>query len=1056
MKIIKCQAVAIAWFLIFFIAPVQSLKAQKYFFDNYGVRQGLSEQKVYTLLQDAKDYIWLGTVNGVSRFDGKKFENFTFRDSLAKGGVRSIFEDSYGDIWFGHLNGGITRYDGQKFHKAGFDSLNINGDITSIVQIGDKIWFTSVLDGAIQADIPVNDITHIRGKQFKGKDGLSDQVFGSSLNKDKSFICVSDLGLKRFNPDSMKFENYRMPHMTSYFSTWTLLEDKAGNMWFGTVNGGIYKYIMAESKMVFYDLIKNGFSSNSVMCITEDSRGGIWAGTWGGGIALFEDDKIRKFNTENGLKTTFIYDIIEDVEGNILIADQDNGLTIFKGEAFTTVNEKEILPDPAVNAIFVDKSGNLWLGTKSGISRHNPVSDEKAVIYNQESDLISENIKFFREDKDGNLWIGSRDGGVIKYNMNSSRFESQPFINSKFNGTVTALAIDKQNMLWIGTNDGIVKGNINDMNFQQYTLTDSLTFKVITALYCSLSGDLWIGNEFGSFTGLIRYDSETKKFSPVTLFRDIIPRAIVMDRDHVLWIGTGEGLYAYKDEKIIDIVTQDDGLLSNTINLLSVGKDGSIYIGTNKGLNRYFPEIKRTFSYSERNGFPGIETKPNAVFNSPEGEIWFGTANGATRFNPDKAVIRSNQPLTHIKELRVNYEAREMIPDLKLRYNENSILFDYYSICLTNPDVVRYKVKLEGADEDWRPITDQTQAIYSPLPSGKYTFMVIAFNSQGIWNKVPVTYHFSIKPPFWLTWWFIASCLALAGIGVVSYIKIREKNLVREKKILEHKVEERTAEVVQKSVEIEEKNRDITASIRYAERIQRAMLSDEDTFPETFILYMPKDIVSGDFYWMYDNGEKKFMAACDCTGHGVPGAFMSIIGYNSLNKVVKEYGITDPGPILDKLNDEIVAALMQRHEETIKDGMDMALISFDRKNFIMEFAGAYNPLYVVRKGEIFTYKSDRFPIGMSSQRAKKSFQTQIVDIRPGDMIYMASDGYADQFGAITAKKFKSGNVKKLLCQIWDLPVEEQKARLCKEILEWKGDYPQIDDILFIGSRVPEI
>ncbi len=187
-----------------------------------------------------------------------------------------------------------------------------------------------------------------------------------------------------------------------------------------------------------------------------------------------------------------------------------------------------------------------------------------------------------------------------------------------------------------------------------------------------------------------------------------------------------------------------------------------------------------------------------------------------------------------------------------------------------------------------------------------------------------------------------------------------------------------------------------------------------------------------------------------------PGHSCRLFGHNSLNKVVREYGITEPGPILDQLNDEIVNALMQRHEETIKDGMDMALISFDRKRFVMEFAGAYNPLYVVRKGEIFTYKSDRFPIGMSSQHAKKSFQTQSVDIRPGDMVYMSSDGYADQFGSVTAKKYKSGNVKKLLCEIWNLPVNEQKARLEKEILDWKGDYPQIDDIMFIGSRIPEI
>jgi len=413
------------------------------------------------------------------------------------------------------------------------------------------------------------------------------------------------------------------------------------------------------------------------------------------------------------------------------------------------------------------------------------------------------------------------------------------------------------------------------------------------------------------------------------------------------------------------------------------------------------------------------------------------------------------EPLTHIMGMRVNYESRDMIPGMKLRYNERSILFDYYSICLTNPDVVRYKVKLEGADENWRPVTDQTRAIYSALSPGKYTFMVMARNSRGIWNSKPVTYHFIIKPPFYRTPWFIALCIILAAIGVVSYIKIREKNLIREKRILEAKVEERTAEVVQKSLEIEEKNRDITASIRYAERIQRAMLPREDSFHDTFVLYMPKDIVSGDFYWMYDNGDLQFIAACDCTGHGVPGAFMSIIGHNSLNKVVREYGIIRPGAILDQLNIEVVKALMQRHEETINDGMDLALIAFNRKKFTLEFAGAYNPLYVVRKGELFTYKGDRFPIGMSSAQSKKTFENQIINVQPGDMLYMSSDGYADQFGTREGKKYKSGNVKKLLAEIWDLPINEQRDRLKKEIIEWKGTLPQVDDIMLIGTRIPE-
>jgi ligand-binding sensor domain-containing protein/serine phosphatase RsbU (regulator of sigma subunit) len=1057
-NVIKRQTKFFVWLMLFLPVTILPVRGQKFFFDNYSIKQGLSEQKVYTLLQDSKDYIWLGTANGVSRFDGKKFENFTSRDSLATGGVRCIIEDSLGYIWFGHLNGGISRYNGRKFEQVAFDSLIITGDVTCIAQIKDKIWFTSPNDGAILADFPINDIKHITARQFRGKNGLSDQVFGASVNRDGTFICIADVGLRRYNPEDKKFENYRMPHMTTYFSSTCMLEDREGNIWFGTYNGGIYKYIMSQSKMEIIDLPKAGISSNWITCLTQDRKGRMWVGTWEGGIAVIEGDNLRKFNAENGLKPSRIYDIIEDIEGNILIADQNNGLTIFKGDAFVTINEKEILPDPNVNAIYQDKTGALWFGTNAGISRYYPGSDKKPVIYNEANNSIYEDIRFFREDTEGNLWIGANEGGVILFNMKTSKFEAQPYINSILykGGQVKALEIDRQNKLWIGTVEGVAVGTINEQNFARYTTMDSLTISLITALYCDPNGDMWIGTEpRGDKPGLIKYDAAKEDFNPISALPGIIPKTMVMDGKGILWIGTGQGLIAFKNDSVISTVTQDDGLLSNNINLLATGEDGSIYIGTNNGLNRYFPESKRIFSYTERNGFTGIEAKSNAVFKSPAGDLWFGTANGATQLSPDKTVTQGLEPLTHIMGMRVNYETREMIPGMKLSYNERSILFDYYSICLSNPDVVRYKVKLEGADEDWRPVTDQTRAIYSALPSGRYNFMVIASNSQGIWNSVPVTFYFIIKPPFYLTWWFILISIVLIVVIVVMYINIREQNLIKEKIVLEQKVKERTAEVVQKSMEIEEKNRDITASIRYAERIQRAMLPREDTFKETFVLFLPKDIVSGDFYWMYDNGDWQFIAAVDCTGHGVPGAFMSIIGHNSLNKVVREYGLTRPSAIVDQLNIEVMKSLLQRHEKAIMDGMDLALIAFNKKKFTLEFAGAYNPLYVVRKGEVFVYKGDRFPIGMTTMDEKKIFTNQLVDIQPGDMLYLCSDGYADQFGSADVKKFKSGNVKRILSEIWHLPVIEQKERLEKEIMEWKGDLGQVDDILFIGTKIPE-
>jgi ligand-binding sensor domain-containing protein/serine phosphatase RsbU (regulator of sigma subunit) len=1059
MNFIKGQVKYYAWPMFYLVLSGLPVSAQNYFFDNYGIKQGLSEQKVYKLLQDSKDYIWLGTANGLSRFDGKKFENFTSRDNLSSGGIVSIIEDSLGYIWLGHVNGGgVSRYNGRTFEKVSFDSLKITGDITSIVQVKNKIWFTSSTDGAIQADFPVNDIKHVKAKQFRGKEGLSDQVYGSSLNRDGSFICIADAGLRKYNSDERKFENYRMPHMTTYFNTTCLLEDKRDNLWFGTYHGGIYKYLMSESRMEVIDLPKAGIPSNWVYCLMEDSKGRIWVGTWGGGIAVFDNEKIIRFNASNGLKATKIYDIIEDVEGNILIADQDNGLTIYKGDAFETITDKAILPDLNVNTIIQDRKGAMWFGTNAGISRYSPENAGESKIFTKINNSLSSDVRFLKQDSTGNLWIGTNEAGVVMYNAKTSRFEAQPYINSIIyrDGQVKALEVDKQNNLWIGTNEGVAVGTINQQNFQRYILLDSLTVSGISSLYCDPSGGMWIGTlPVGDKPGLIRYDPLTKEFNPVSALRGIVPRAMVMDKEGVLWIGTGQGLIAYRNDTVLSAVTQDDGLLSNNINLLATGDDGSIYIGTNSGLNRYFPDSRKVFSYTQRNGFPGIETKQNAVYKGAAGDLWFGTANGATHLNPSDIANPTLEPLTHLMNMQVNYESREMKAGMSLNYNEKSILFDYYSICLTNPDVVRYKVKLDGADEGWRPVTDQTRAIYSALPPGRYTFNVIASNSQGIWNRKPASFHFVIKPPFYQTWWFVITSFAALVVIVVIYIKIREQNLIKEKVILEEKVEERTAEVVQKSMEIEEKNRDITASIRYAERIQRAMLPKEDTFEETFVLFMPKDIVSGDFYWMYDNGDWQFIAVVDCTGHGVPGAFMSIIGHNSLNKVVREYGLTRPSAIIDQLNIEVMKALLQRHEKAITDGMDLALIAFNKRNFTLEFAGAFNPMYLVRNGEVTVYRGDRFPIGMTTMDEKKSFTNQLVDIRPGDMIYMCSDGYADQFGSAEVKKFKSANVKKLLSLIGHLPVNEQKDRLEQELLAWKGNLEQVDDILFVGTKIPE-
>jgi ligand-binding sensor domain-containing protein/serine phosphatase RsbU (regulator of sigma subunit) len=1031
---------------------------QTYFFEKYGVEQGLSSSKVYTVIQDKNDRIWLGTESGVSRFNGSRFENFSSANGMAGGGVYSVAEDSLGRIWFGHLNGGLSLFDGRNFQRIKIDSVTITGDVTSIRQIGNYIWITTFSNGAIRFKFPEAGNTILKGKQYSGREGLSDQLSSSYLGRNKELYCiVPNAGIKKYNPAKDQFENYSPPGFPKYFAVISMFEDSKGDFWFGTHNGGLYRYFAATGEMKVYDY-RDGLSKNYVSYITEDYRGNIWVGTWGGGVTVFEGETMKVYDKSNGLEAITIHCIIEDKERNIIIADQYTGISIFKGDHFVTFSDPKILPDNSVFAVEEDELGRFWFGTNSGISVYDPEikNEAQAHIFDNETNAIGNKIRFIKSDKKGKIWIGTYGNGLSYYDLRSKKFIYDTRINGYLDPQriITALEIDKQNRLWIGNMDRLVVWDDSRQEILTYTQASGLAGNSIKVLYCDNDNNIWIGSEEKS--GLTKFNTAINKFTIINIGEGYVPLTITQTPDSRIWVGTISGLLGIENDSVSIILSEETGLLSNNIKLLQPEGNKFLYIGTNYGLNRYNLSDSVISSFTKRNGFPGIEASANASITDSKGNLWFGTANGVTRLAPGEMPPVDVKPQTHLNNMEVNYIPREMKKDLRLNYKENSIVFNYYSVSLVNPDAVKYKVMLKGAESNWRPATSQTMVDYPTLSPGHYTFRVKASNSYGYWNNEPVEYSFVIKPPFYQSPWFILSCIVLAAFGVVSYIKIRERNLIREKKILEAKVEERTAEVVQKSMEIEEKNRDITASIRYAERIQRAMLPREDTFPDTFVLFMPKDIVSGDFYWMYETGDLQFIAACDCTGHGVPGAFMSIIGHNSLNKVVREYGIVHPGSILNQLNVEVVRALMERNEETINDGMDMTLIIFNKKKFTLEFAGAYNPLYVIRQGELFIYKGDRFPIGMSSQEAKKNFLNQKIDISPGDMIYMCSDGYADQFGSKDSKKYKSGNVKKLLLSIWQLPVKQQRDKLRKEILDWKGDLPQVDDILFIGTRIPKL
>lgn len=291
---------------------------------------------------------------------------------------------------------------------------------------------------------------------------------------------------------------------------------------------------------------------------------------------------------------------------------------------------------------------------------------------------------------------------------------------------------------------------------------------------------------------------------------------------------------------------------------------------------------------------------------------------------------------------------------------------------------------------------------------------------------------------------------AVVGAFLILLVALLLLKMIKEKQKANRILEEKNELITQQKKEI-------TDSIRYASRIQRAILpSDEillQTLPQHFVLYLPRDIVSGDFFWLSQSGGKIVIVAADCTGHGVPGAFMSMLGVSFLYEIVNKEGIMQPASILNYLREHVKHTLSQTgKKDEAKDGMDISLCVFDPAEMKLEWAGAYNPLYLIRNGELIEYKADKMPIAIH-MIDHLPFTNHEIAVQKGDTFYISSDGYADQFGGTDGRKFMSKKYKEMLLQIWDKPMDEQKAIIQKAHLDWKGHHEQVDDILVFGVRV---
>ncbi|MBK8806391.1 MAG: SpoIIE family protein phosphatase [Bacteroidales bacterium] len=746
-----------------------------------------------------------------------------------------------------------------------------------------------------------------------------------------------------------------------------------------------------------------------------------------------------------------------------------------KKKKFNLYKKCKQLPvaDNDVTAILYVNPNSIYTGTRNnGISLINRNNNSVKIFNKKNNNLPNDNIYCFYKTSTEKLIAGTDKGIYIfdGYQWSASDkcvgYENCAALQNK---RITTIIEDSKHNFWFGTNQGLYKLTADKKLiefYHDYNNKTTLSSNQINILFEDSKGNIWIGTN----SGLNRYIKDIDIFerryyennSNLGLSHNTV-YAIAEDEEGYLWIGTGAGLDKFDPSNgIFSYINEKDGLPNNQIYSI-IKSQTNLWVSTNKGIAMLSLKDTIIKSFDIVDGLQGFEFNQNSATISPMGEIFFGGIDGMNSFFPDSIKNNPTIPQIIITALKVYSNNVKSIfhldgkDEIILSYNNRNFTIEFSALEFTQPTQNSYEYFMQGLDKDWIQIGNRNFANFSNIPSGTYVFKVRGSNNDQVWNTVGTELKITIQTPIWKNAWSILAYIVIIALLIYTYIEYRTKKLRTANKLLIDK-QEAALEIAHQKEELAIKNKNILDSITYAKRIQWAIMPSRAKFkyliPSSFILYKPKDIVSGDFYWITEIEDKIFIAAVDCTGHGVPGAFMSIIGYDLLRNITKERKIHKPSEVLDYLNKALIELLTKNvmEDDEVKDGMDIALCVFHKKKGIIEFAGAFNPLYLIRNNKIMTIKGDRFSVGLGNEHIEETFKNNILKLQKDDKLYIFSDGYADQFGGPSAKKMKYRRFRHLLLSIHNLPFPNQMEYLEQHFQTWKGQLEQIDDILILGMN----
>jgi serine phosphatase RsbU (regulator of sigma subunit)/ligand-binding sensor domain-containing protein len=1058
--------------LLLIITSAGALQAQNYnkykglpFIKNYTTEEYNAHEQNFDIVQDLNGIMYFANFAGILEFDGTQWKKIVTRSGMR---VLSLDTDSSGTVYAGGLMdfGYITH---QKNGESTFISLTDTTDteigmIFEVLCDNERTYFVS------------EDLLYIYENTKVSKIKFTDKALSAFLlpkeNQNELYIFFErDLnrsgneqnGLTVFKND--KFlpvsdqSSSQIVDVQSIFKT-----ENSGEFVVGTANQGLF--LLKDNIIRDFNVgINNFLRENGLTCGVKNQKSGYAFGTFTGGI------------------------IISDKEG----------------KAIQKIDKNSLLQDESVNALFTDKDHSLWAATNNGISKIE-VNWNLSYIDNISSGLEGK-VQDILEYND--LIYFATDNGLFYLSGSQIR---------KVNGidfSVWDITLIN-NTLIAATTKGIYTVN-NNIALQ--TQHNDLTFCVTRS---SVSGNTFYTGHNGRID-VFRFENGNiqKQRSIQTIDGDVYK--ITDNSNSELYAEVSPGkIFRYSfDEGEGQEVRSEMMFISLHLNKL---KD-KIFFSSEKGLFQYNTEKNRIEAYNVfekdtsshnlwihdifeidenkyivtdgeqknisfinmSNGKPIINQTPllpvsnysidKMYFSATASMLWLGGKDGLILYNLKesktfdsnfKTLIRSIVSLENDSLLDINTDGK-----IKLNYSKNSLRFEFSAPIFISKGKVYYRYILSGFDNDTSEWTEATSKDYTNIPNGKYTFSVEAKNEYG---KLLASseFQFEVLKPMYRRWWaFIIYAAALVFI-ISTYMRWRMKAVEKEREVLENTVRERTEEIAQSKEEIEtqrdelyKQKQEIVDSINYAQRIQEAVLPSKEILDEVlkdyFVFYRPRDIVSGDFYWIKQIRNFSFAVAADCTGHGVPGAFMSMLGSSFLNEIVTSRRLDSAGDILNRLRNKVKKSLHQKGEEgEQKDGMDISIMIIDWDTLELQFAGAYNSLYIIRKDpeskdadeakyEIERLKADRQPIGIYIH--EKDFTNHSYQLKKGDTLYAFSDGYVDQFGGDTGGKFKSVRFKNMLLAFQDKSMEEQKHILERTFNKWKRDIDQVDDVLVMGIRI---